>query len=61
MTRRGISLESPFQNSASVTELSQHEADGGKFQEREGVAVKLQNCAACVTFLPRSLTKRDEI
>ena len=27
--------------SARVTKLSQHEADGGEFQEREGVAVEI--------------------
>ncbi|SRR6266566_3287959 len=30
-----------FKTSSGVTELSQHEADGGKFQEREGVAVEI--------------------
>ena len=30
-----------FKTSSRITELSQHEADGGKFQEREGVAVEI--------------------
>jgi hypothetical protein len=30
-----------FRTSSRVTKLSQHEADGGKFQEREGVAVEI--------------------
>ena len=30
-----------FKTSSRVTELSEHEADGGKFQEREGVAVEV--------------------
>src|SRR5258708_17652833 len=30
-----------FETSSGVTELSQHEADGGKFQERESIAVEI--------------------
>ena len=30
-----------FKTWSRVTKLSQHEADGGKFQEREGVAVEI--------------------
>ena len=30
-----------FKTCLRVTKLSQHEADGGKFQEREGVAVEI--------------------
>src|SRR5258708_6924908 len=30
-----------FKTCSRVTKLSQHEADGGKFQEREGVAVEI--------------------
>ena len=30
-----------FRTSSRVTKLSQHEADGGKFQEAEGVAVEI--------------------
>ena len=29
-----------LKTSARITKLSQHEADGGEFQEREGVAVE---------------------
>jgi len=30
-----------FKTSSRVAELSQHEADGREFQEREGVAIKI--------------------
>ena len=30
-----------LKTSARVTKLSQHEADGGEFQEREGIAVEI--------------------
>src|SRR5712671_5169346 len=35
------SLRVCFKTCSRVTKLSQHEADGGKFQEREGVAVEI--------------------
>jgi len=37
----GIVLRVRFKTSSGVIELSQHEADGGQFQEREGVAVEI--------------------
>ena len=39
--KEGYFLRVRFRTSSSVTKLSQHEADGGKFQEREGVAVEI--------------------
>ena len=30
-----------LKTSARITKLSQHEADGGEFQEREGIAVEI--------------------
>src|SRR6267378_5242989 len=41
-SRRALSdLRVRFKTCLRVTKLSQHEADGGKFQEREGVAVEI--------------------
>ena len=34
-------LKVRLNTSSRVTKLSQHEGDGGKFQEREGVAVEI--------------------
>src|ERR1700741_1216969 len=36
---RGLRVR--FKSCSRVTELSQHEADGGKFQERESVAIEI--------------------
>ena len=37
----GIVLRVRLKTSTRITKLSQHEADGGEFQEREGVAVAI--------------------
>ena len=39
--RQRKALRVRFKTWSRVTKLSQHEADGGKFQEREGVAVEI--------------------
>ncbi len=36
-----VLLRVRLKTSARITEFSQHEADGGKFQEREGAAVEI--------------------
>src|ERR1700758_3278197 len=36
-----VKLRVRFKTSSGVTEFSEHEADGGQFQEREGVAVEI--------------------
>src|SRR3990172_1432256 len=36
-----LHLRVRLKTSARITKLSQHEADGGEFQEREGVAVEI--------------------
>src|ERR1700751_3557016 len=41
ITQNHVHLRVRFKTSSRVTELSEHEADGGKFQEREGVAVEV--------------------
>ena len=47
--------------SARVTKLSQHEANGGEFQEREGVAVEIFPILgeAAATIEPRNRTFDD--
>jgi nitrogen fixation protein FixH len=47
--------------SARVAKLSQHEADGGEFQEREGVAVEILPILgeAAATIEPRNRTFDD--
>ena len=47
--------------SARVTKLSQHEADGGEFQEREGAAVEIFPILgeAAATIEPRNRTFDD--
>ena len=44
-SKKGVSirifLRVRLKTSARVTKLSQHEADGGEFQEREGIAVEI--------------------
>ena len=41
--RAGVagSLRVRFKSSSRVTKLSQHQTDGGKFQERESIAVEI--------------------
>ena len=47
--------------SSWITELSQHEADGGEFQEREGAAVEIFPILgeAAATIEPRNRTFDD--
>ena len=58
---RPESLRVRFKTSSGVIELSQHEADGGQFQEREGVAVEIFPVLGetAATVEPRNRTLDD--